>query len=320
MKLIALEEAFAIPEFLARESLPKETLSEDRWMKEWNRQLLDFTQERLPIMDTHGIDIQVLSLTVPGIQAITDPAQAVEDARHANDYLADVIDRHPDRFRGFAAVALQDPDAAAKELQRAVTELGFCGALVNDHTGGHYYDEPQFDVFWSALEDLDVPLYLHPGAPPADLWHVTSGRPELIGPLWTWGAETGAHALRLILGGVFDRHPRAKLILGHMGEFLPFQLARLDSRYLRQRDRLLRRTPSAYFGDNIHITVSGVWSHPALIGALEAIGADAVMFAIDYPYEFTSEAVDFLTKAPLTHEQLAKISHSNAERLLHLKH
>ncbi|MEU1628512.1 amidohydrolase family protein [Streptomyces sp. NPDC020096] len=318
MKLIALEEAFAIPELLARQPLPRKTLTADKWMQEWNRQLVDFTEERLSDMDTYGIDIQVLSLTVPGIQGIADTTQAIADARHANDFLASVIARHPDRFRGFAALPLQDAEAAADELRRAVAELGFCGALVNDHTGGHYYDEPQFDVLWSTLEDLHVPLYLHPGAPPADSWHVLKGRPELIGPLWTWGAETGAHALRLVLGGVFDRHPRARLILGHMGEGLPFQLARLDSRYQRQRDRTLHRNPSAYFGDNIHITVSGVWSHAALNGAIEAIGANSIMFAVDYPYESTSQAVDFLTSAPLAHDELAKISHRNAERLLRL--
>ncbi|KUM95462.1 amidohydrolase [Streptomyces yokosukanensis] len=318
MKLIALEEAFAVPELLSRQPLPKKTLTADRWMREWNRLLVDFTEERLPDMDAYGIDIQVLSLTVPGIQGIADTTQAIADARQANDFLATVIARHPDRFAGFAALPLQDPEAAADELERAVTELGLRGALVNDHTGGHYYDEPQFDVVWSALEDLDVPLYLHPGAPPADSWHVLDGRPELIGPLWTWGAETGAHALRLVLGGVFDRHPRARLILGHMGEALPFQLARLDSRYQRQRDRTLHRNPSAYFGDNIHITVSGVWSHAALTGAIEAIGVDSIMFAIDYPYELTSQAVDFLASAPLADDELPKISHRNAERLLRL--
>jgi 2,3-dihydroxybenzoate decarboxylase len=317
VKIIALEEAFAIPEFLARQ-VPMGGITEPKWFEEWNRRLVDFAEERVPDMDKYGIDVQVLSLTVPGIQPLTSVEQAVSDAKTANDYLAKSMASHPDRFVGLAAVALQDPQAAADELERAVKDLGFHGALVNDHTNGHYYDEPQFDVFWSKLEELDVPIYIHPGAAPADSWHVINGRPQLIGPLWTWGAETAAHALRLVFGGVFDRHPKAKLILGHMGEFLPFQLSRLDSRYFRQRDRVLKRKPSEYFGDNIHITVSGVWSHAALSGAIQAIGIDAVMFAIDYPFEFTSEAVDFLTTAPLSEGDREKLSHLNAERLLHL--
>ncbi|MEV0184742.1 amidohydrolase family protein [Streptomyces sp. NPDC050625] len=318
MKLIALEEAFAVPELLARQPVTRTSTGKD-WLDLWNRRLVDFTRERLPLMDEHGIDMQVLSLTVPGVQGLTDPAEAVAEARHANDFLGHVIARHPDRFQGFAAVPLQDPEAAAAELDRAVDELGFSGALVNDHTNGHYYDEPRYDVFWAKVEELNVPLYLHPGAPPTDSWNVLAGRPELVGPLWSWGAETAGHALRLVLGGVFDRHPRARLILGHMGEGLPFQLARLDSRYACQSERPLLRAPSAYFGDNVHITVSGVWSHAALTGAIAAIGADAVMFAVDYPYESTADAVEFLRSAPISAEDREKIAHLNAERLLGIK-
>jgi 2,3-dihydroxybenzoate decarboxylase len=137
----------------------------------------------------------------------------------------------PARFRGFAALPMQDPEAAAAELDRCVRELGFCGALVNDHLQGHYLDEPRYDEVWAALEELSVPLYLHPGAPPADRWKVLNGRPDLYGATWSWAAEVGGHALRIIYGGVFDRHPGATLILGHMGEFLPFMRSRLDSRY-----------------------------------------------------------------------------------------
>ena len=317
MRLIAMEEAFALPDVLARRPLTRTSTSPEL-IDVWNRRLVDFTEERLPLMDKYGIAVQVLSLTVPGIQGLTDPGEAVAEARRANDFLAEVIARHPDRFKGFAAVPLQDPRAAAAELERAVTVLGLSGALVNDHTGGHYYDEPRFDVFWDKLAELDVPLYLHPGAPPADQWHLLKGRPELVGPVWTWGAETAGHALRLVLGGVFDRHPRARLVLGHMGEGLPFHLARLDSRYACQSDRPLRRKPSAYFGDNVLVTVSGVWSHAALTGAIAELGVDAVMFAVDYPYESTETAVEFLRSAPLAAEDLEKVAHLNAARLLRL--
>ncbi|WP_275290733.1 amidohydrolase family protein [Amycolatopsis sp. La24] len=317
MRYIAMEEAFALPELQAGYPVPK-TETAARWVEDWGKRLCDYTTYRLPEMDAHGIDVQVLSLTAPGIQGLTDADQAVKDARIANDQLAEVIAAHPDRFRGLAALPLQNPDAAVPELHRAVGELGLSGALVNDHTNGTYLDDPRYEPVWSALEELDVPLYLHPGAPPAEPWKVLEGRPELRGPLWSWAAETSGHALRLVFGGVFDRHPGATLILGHLGEFLPFQLARLDSRYDRQELRTLARKPSEYFGDNILITTSGVCSSAALAGAVLAVGADAIMFAVDYPFEDTAEAVQFLEQAPISNRDREKISHGNAERVLRL--
>ena len=322
MKLIALEEAFSIPELEKR--YPRfQDLGDIRVSKEFaqhvQERLPDFTELRLPDMDANGVDVQVLSLTVPGIQADLSPAEAIDAAQFANDYLANAISQHPDRFAGFAALPMQDPGAAVSELHRAVGELGFVGALVNDHTQGHYLDEPQFDVFWSALEELDVPLYIHPGAPRLDHWNVLDGFPELIGPTWSWGAEAASHALRLLYGGVFDRHPQAKLILGHMGEFLPFQISRLDSRWLTlATGRTLNRMPSEYFGSNILITISGVPSPAALAGAVLAIGADAIMFAIDYPWEYSESATAAFTTAPLSEIDRHKIAHGNAERILHL--
>ena len=195
------------------------------------RRLPDFTEYRLPEMDKHGIDMQVLSLTAPGIQMQPDAQTAVADARAANDFLASVISEHPGRFQGLAAVPLQDPRQAAAELRRAVEELGLCGALVNDHTLGHYLDEPQYDPFWETLQDLGVPLYIHPNPVPSDEWKVLQGYPGLDHATWSWAARTGGHALRLIFGGVFDQFPGARIILGHMGEFLPAQLFRIDIRY-----------------------------------------------------------------------------------------
>jgi predicted TIM-barrel fold metal-dependent hydrolase len=200
-------------------------------METWGTRLRDFEEWRLPGMDAHEVTVQVLSLTAPGIQAVPDAPTATANAKKANDYLAAVIAKHPDRFVGFAALPLQDPKAAVQELNRCVRELGFCGALVNDHTLGHYLDEPQFSAVWQALTDLHVPLYIHPGAPPLDQWNVLNGYPELTAASWAWQAQVGGHALRLIHGRVFDRFPTAKVILGHMGEFLPFQLWRFDSRY-----------------------------------------------------------------------------------------
>jgi 2,3-dihydroxybenzoate decarboxylase len=316
MRHIALEEAFSIPEWNAEPDWRDFPIDRDL-VTSWARRLRDVTEYRLPEMDEYGIDIQVLSLTVPGIQVDQDASTARDNARFANDYLAQVIDRHPDRFRGFAALPLQDPKAAVEELERTVHELGFCGALVNDHLGGHYLDSPRYEELWAALEELAVPLYLHPGAPPADRWKLPEGRPEMTGAAWSWAAETGGHALRVVFGGVFDRHPRATLILGHMGEFLPFMRSRLDSRYRTfQLEHPLQHPPSHYIGTNIVITTSGVFSPATLTGAILEIGADSIMFSIDYPYENTHDAVVGLAATPLSDADRAQIAHKNAERIL----
>lgn len=320
MKIITLEEAFSIKGLALGDRLHAnpDVPASDAFKADCGPKLFDFTRWRLPEMDANGIDMQILSLTAPGIQAADSAQVATGDAIAANDFLAGVIAEHPGRFRGFAALPLQDPAAAVAELRRSVEVLGFCGALINDHSLGHYLDEPSFESFWAALEQLDVPLYIHPGAPRLDHWKVLEGHAALVGPTWTWGAETAAHALRLVYGGVFDRHPRARIILGHMGEYLPFQLARLDSRYKTLVDQGLEHLPSYYFGRNIFITTSGVFSHASLVGALMALGDDAVMFSVDYPFESTKEAVEFLLSAPISNEQREKVAFGNAERILKL--
>lgn len=315
MKYIALEEAFSVPGIA--DPMARLSSRVTPYAQEWLRKLPDFTEYRLPEMDAAGIDIQVLSLTVPGLQADLDPGTARDNARRANDYLARVVADHPSRFRGFAALPMQDPAAAVVELERCVNELGFCGALVNDHLGGRYLDEPLFEPVWEALESLNVPLYLHPGAPPADNWHVLNGHPELYGAMWSWAAEVSGHALRVLCSGVFDRHPSATLILGHMGEFLPYQRSRLDSRYATTNtDYRLQRPPSAYLGTNVVFTTSGVFSPAALLGAVLEVGADAIMFSVDYPYESSREAVDGFERATLSPGDREKIAHANAERIL----
>jgi 2,3-dihydroxybenzoate decarboxylase len=284
MRYIALEEAFSISGLDDRQPSPWLGLPlSQRHLADWARKLPDFTEYRLPEMDAAGIDVQVLSLTVPGLQADTDPAISRDDARFANDYLAQVVAGHPARFRGFAALPMQDPAAAAAELGRCVRELGFCGA------------------------------------PPADRWKVLDGRPELYGATWSWAAETGGHALRVIYGGTFDRHPAARLILGHMGEFLPFMRSRLDSRYATLDPQVpLHHLPSAYIGSNVVITTSGVFSPAALTGAVLEIGSDAVLFSVDYPYESSHQAVAGLEQTTLSDTDRHKIAHGNAERILRL--
>jgi 2,3-dihydroxybenzoate decarboxylase len=321
MRRVALEEAFWFDGLKTAGSF---TMQKPPFKEEvlagFRRRLPDFTEFRLPEMDKAGIDVQVLSLTSPGVQMQPDVAVAVADARTANDYLAGVMQSHPDRFAGLACIALQDPAAAAAELRRAVRELGMSGALVNDHTLGHYLDKPQFAPFWNELQELDVPLYLHPNAVPADQWQVLDGHPELVGPTWSWGATTGGHVMRLIYGGVFDRYPRARVILGHMGEALPFQLSRFDIRHRDlQLENPIKMLPSAYFRRNVLITTTGVLSHSALVAAIDALGVDNVMFSVDYPYESTADAVAFLDTAPLPEEDLDLVAHGNADRILRLK-
>ncbi|HEX3750204.1 MAG TPA: amidohydrolase family protein [Streptosporangiaceae bacterium] len=259
MRYVALEEAFTIPDLPALSSALNSVITHGRkdFVESIGRKLPDFTQWRIPEMDEAGVEVQVLSHTVPGIQQDLETADAAKLARAANDYLADIVAQHPSRFAGFAALPLQDPGAAVAELTRAVQELGFSGALVNDYIAGHYLDEPRFDELWSALESLGVPLYLHPGIPPTEQWALLGGHPELSGALWSWQATAGGHAMRIVMGGVFDRHPGATLILGHMGEFLPFQTSRFDSRYATLNlDQPLHRRPSEYFGRNVVITTS----------------------------------------------------------------
>ncbi|MFE4379472.1 amidohydrolase family protein [Streptomyces cyaneofuscatus] len=319
MRTIGLEEHFVTPELEGYGAGSASIIQPEKW-REASRRLLDITGERLAEMDAAGLDMQVLSLNSPGIQAETDPAVAVAQAAAVNDLLAGVVREHPERFAGFAALPLQDPQAAAKELDRSVTELGMRGALVNAHTQGRYLDDPALRVVWERAEALDVPLYLHPangvGTP-----HVIEGHPELVGPMWSWGTETASHFLRCVFGGVFDDFPGAKLLLGHMGEGLPYVMWRLDSRWEYHNHHgveLARGNPSEYLRHNLYITTSGVCSAPPLLCALLALGPEHILFGTDYPFEDMATATEFLASAPISEADRARISHLNAERLLGL--
>ncbi|HZR72230.1 amidohydrolase family protein [Bradyrhizobium sp.] len=270
-------------------------------------------------MDEAGIEIMVLSQTGPAVQAEPDATIAIKRARENNDFLAKQIQRRPTRYAGFATLAMHSPREAATELGRAILELGFKGALVHGHTNGRYYDDASYDVLWERLEALDVPLYLHPTDFP-ELPKTFQGHPELTAAAWGWGVETGTHALRLLFGGVFDRYPSVKIVLGHMGEGLPFLRWRFDSRFAVYSHGInLKRRPSEYIGSNILITTTGVCSPAALLGAIEEVGADSVMFSVDYPYESATVAADFIEHAPLNDEIREKICYRNADRLLKLK-
>ena len=280
------------------------------------RQLTDFGAERLETMDKAGIAKAVLSLSGPGVQAERDPVAATRKAREANDFLAERIARHPDRYAGFAHLAVQDAAGAARELERCVRDLGFKGAMINGHTNGLYLDDRSLDPFWAAAEALGALVYIHPTDPLAPA-PVLNGVPALRRATWEWGFETGSHALRLVFSGLFDRFPKARVALGHMGETLPYLLWRFDSR-AKLYNVKLGKEPSQYIKDNIVVTVSGVYAREPLICAVEALGRDKVMFAADYPFEDAEEAGHFMDDVAIPEDLRAAVAYDNAARLLGL--
>ncbi|MFI8426092.1 amidohydrolase family protein [Streptomyces sp. NPDC085479] len=320
LRIIAIEEAVILPGLLTQGTALNGAIPfKPEVTAEWFKRLPDVTEYRLADMDANGVAMQVLSLTPPGVQMQPDTAIAVRDAQVANDALAAIVDAHPTRFGGLAALPLQDPQAAVREARRAMGDLGMAGFLVNGHTNGQYLDEPQFRPVWAALEELGAALYLHPTPAPAGTWGLLKDRPELVGPLYSWAAETGGHALRIILGGVFDDFPGARLIVGHMGEFLPYHAPRLDVQIRNINTRVpLRKKPSEYLRENIAITTSGVMDDTMLQAAIESVGIDNVLFAIDYPFEKSEQAVGFLRGAKLSFHDRRKIAAGNAERILKL--
>jgi 2,3-dihydroxybenzoate decarboxylase len=309
---IAIEEHFVTPEL-------EDLVLNPGWPAEAFRRTLDALEDvdgHLELMDRHGIAVSVLSLASDGIQGIDDPGVAVRRAREANDLLASRIALHPDRFAGFAAVALQDPAAAALEAERCVRELGFVGVLVNGYSNGcPYYDDVRYLGFWEALESLGVPFYLHPRNPLPSMQEIYRGRPELLGPTWAFGVETATHALRLIVSGLFDRFPRLTVILGHLGEGLPFQTYRLEQRLKRRADVTLKRLPTQVLRENFYVTISGNYHTPSLIGVLSEMGPDRVMFAVDHPFEDVADGADWFDRVAVNDDDRVRIGRTNIEML-----
>ena len=290
--------------------------------------LLDFQDKRLRLMDETGIEIMIASLNAPAIQAIHDVARAVEVAREANDVLAQEIARRPDRFVGVAALPMQDPEQATAELQRCVKELGFRGALVNGFSQVEspdtavYYDLPQYRPFWRAVEHLDVPFYLHPRNPLPGSIPGYEGHDWLLGPNWAFHAETAVHALRLIGSGLFDECPRLQIVLGHLGEGLPYYLWRIDNRnsWMKAPHKYAaKKSVADYFRANFHVTTSGHFSTPAMLDAMAELGADRVMFSVDYPFEDFGEAAEWFDHANIGEADRRKIGRTNAMKLFKLK-
>ena len=317
MKKIALEEHFMLPALVEYWKETSANINRQLYEKALGA-LSDFGERRLEVMNKNGVEFAVLSLAGPGVQIERSEVTSVRVAREANDLLAREIQRQPGRYGGFAHLPMQDPMAAADELERCMRDLGFQGAMINGHTNGTYLDDDRFSPFWERSSALSAPIYIHPGNPP-DRPYMYSGHPELWGPMWSWGVETANHALRIVFAGVFDRYPGARVILGHMGEALPFQLWRIDSRWnISNRFRDLKKQPSEYFRTNISVTTSGVFSMEPLLCAVSALGEDNVMFSIDYPFEDSAGACEFIGNAPISEDLRAKLCYRNAASKLKL--
>jgi 2,3-dihydroxybenzoate decarboxylase len=313
---IALEEHFLSPGFENYWKTTAGEITQDIFQQAVAR-LGEFGDLRIAQMDRDGIARAVLSIAGPGVQIERDTAIAVRRARESNDFLAREITKRPDRYSGFAHLPMQDGKAAADELERAVRELGFVGAMINGHTNGQYLDHPSLYPFWQRAEALGAIIYLHPADPPAAM-PVLEGTYGLRRATWEWGVETGSHALRLVFGGHFDRFPRATLALGHLGEMMPYLLWRFDSRARFYGVKLARR-PSDYIRENIVMTISGMYSAEPLNCAIGAVGRDRIMFATDYPFEPAGEASKFIDHVPLAEDVRADICFNNTARLLGLQ-
>lgn len=321
MKIIALEEHFmtqAVREASADHPIAR--LYEET-IPHFIGPLLDLGERRIADMDAAGIDLQVLSHTIPGPESL--PADtAVKLSTVANDALAEAVAAHPDRFAGFAVLPMPAPQAAALELDRAVTDLGFVGAMINGHVGGRYLDDEFFWPVFETAERLGVPVYLHPNRPPEPVFAASyAGFTPVVSEIlsnaaWGWHIDTGLHLLRLILGGVFDRFPNLQIIIGHMGEALPSMIWRAGS--VLDRVAGLNRPLVDYFTDNCYVTTSGLFQYAPFAAVLHALGTDRILFSVDYPFSGNTEARAFLDNLPLSRPDKEKIAHGNTEKLLRL--
>jgi gamma-resorcylate decarboxylase len=320
---IGLEEHFAIPETL----LDSAGFVPGEYWKELEHRLLDIQERRLREMDAHGMAMMVLSLNAPAVQAIQNCKKAIEIAQRANDFLAEQVSRRSDRFQAFAALPLQDPEAATRELERCIRDLKFKGALVNGFSqidtpeNVVYLDDARYNSFWAMVESLDAPFYLHPRNPIEGWAQIYTNHPWLLGPTWAFGNETAVHSLRLIASGLFERHPRLKIIIGHMGEGLPVSLWRCDHR------NAWVQTPKAHssvlgFGDtfrrNFWITTSGNFRTQALVHAISELSADRILFSTDWPFENVDHAANWFDTALISEADRQKIGRTNAISILKL--
>ncbi len=336
---IATEEAYAPPDLLERyramikghssfdpgfESLMGYFLFNDSpWTRNVVERLQDVGDRRVQDMDASGIDHQLVSLTAPGVQ-VFDPDTASRLAIDYNDQLAESVRARPDRFSALAAIAPNHPAAAAAELERAVTRLGFKGAIINSHTQGEYLDDAKFWDIFAAAEALDVPVYIHPQTPPPAMIEplLEAG---LDGAIYGFAVETGMHLLRLIVCGLFDSFPKLRIVVGHLGEGIPFWLFRVDffQRLIVRTGRYpnfkkLEKTVTDYMRENVYVTTSGMAWEPAILYTQQVLGVDRVLYAMDYPYQYVPDEVDVTDGLPISEEHRALLYQGNAERVFKL--
>jgi predicted TIM-barrel fold metal-dependent hydrolase len=323
MRTITLEEHFAHPAFLEGpgRQLKDRALRMGGAASTVLEQLCDLGEKRIAEMDAAGIDVQVLSLTSPGTEQLEAP-DGIATAREANEYLAAAVKRNPTRFAGFGSLPTASPDKAAEELEQMVRKQGFKGAVINGHNRGRYLDDKFYWPILERAEALGVPIYLHPTQPPKPVIEASyGGFPPMVtdmlaGPGWGWHIETAIHVIRLILGGVFDRYPELQIVIGHLGEALPFMLQRLD--VMPMSVTKLNRPMSAYLRENIHYTISGFNFTAPFLDLLLEVGADRIMFSADYPYASMTQARAFLDHLPVSPADKERIACGNAERLFGL--
>ncbi|MGZ5936764.1 MAG: amidohydrolase family protein [Rhizomicrobium sp.] len=329
MRRIATEEAWSIPEHLAAMLALTRSNREDLDLRLPRRscvpgsplydRLTDTDKERLEIMDADDVSMHLLSHTSPGVQMF-DADTAVGLAALANDRMAEAIKRRPTRYAGLAAFAPQDPKRAVAEMERAINKLKLNGFILNSHTGGEYLDNPKFWPILECAEALDRAIYIHPRCPSK---HIAAlyGDYGMYTALWGYQAEVSVHCMRMILCGLFERFPKLKIVIGHMGESIPYNLWRSDYIYGVHKgwgDIPGNLKPSEVFKRNFWITTSGVEHTPALKYCIEVLGADRVLWAIDYPYQVSPPAVAWLNGAEISDEDKHKIFHGNAERIFHI--
>jgi predicted TIM-barrel fold metal-dependent hydrolase len=329
MRIVALEEHFTVPKIVSRidpDAVKRRGFPgpDFVWAQTTKRnELADLGDTRIADMDGSGITVQVLSVAGPGADLVPGEA-GIALARAYNDALAEAVARHPDRYRGFAHLPMLAPEAAADELERTVKELGFHGVLVNGPTDGRFLDDPSFDPILERAAALDLPIYIHPGIPAEAVRNAYyDGLPGNFSFTMAlsasgWHAETAVHTLRLVLSGALDRHPRLKLVIGHMGEALPFMLDRIDETTSVTAKSLLQRSVRRTILDQVWITTSGFFTMAPFMAALMTFGADRIMFSVDYPFASNVRARGFLDALPVSPADREKIAHGNADRLLRL--
>ena len=329
MRIVALEEHYTVPAIVGRidpaairrRGFPGPDVVWGQTLK--RNELAQLGDARIADMDASGITLQVLSVAGPGADVVPG-ADGIALAQDYNNALFEATSRHPDRYQGFAHLPMHSPDAAADELERTVRDLGFRGLLVNGPTDGRFLDDPMFEPILARAEALSVPIYIHPGIPSETVREAHFDRLPgnfsfaLAVSSWGWHAETAIHVLRLVLSGALDRHPRLQIVIGHMGEAIPFMLDRIDETTATEAKRLLRRSVRQTLLDQVWITTSGFFTMVPFMAALMTFGADRIMFSVDYPFASNARARAFLDALPVSPADRKKIAHGNADRLMRL--